>query len=341
MRAIEPRFGMSLYPTQPIGELVESAKEAERAGISTLWVGDSQNIWREPFATMGAIAQATSAIRIATGVSNLVTRHPTTVAAGFASLQEFAPGRVVAGLGTGDSSLATIGRKPMRAKELEDAMKSFRRLVSGLPANLSDSPHQVRLTYASGRTAVPIYLAASGPKMLDLAGRVADGVVLLAGAHSDAIERSLDRVVQGERAAGRVPGTVKRVLWLPVSVDEDSSVARRSVRAHVARTALRPHPVGLPARLSAEIAELRRNYDYYQHMSTAAHHAQDISAELVERFAVAGNPFEVAKKLAELCRLPIDEIAFVPFAATESLRVPVAVKCIELAESGARTSPRR
>lgn len=333
MSGATPRVGLALYPTQPINDMVKAAKAAENQSFSTLWIGDSQNIWRESFTAMGAIAHSTNRIGIATGVSNVVTRHLATVAGGFASLQEMAPGRVIAGLGTGDSSLATVGRAPMRTKDLERAVGMLRSLTSGEAVTLDTGPTQVRITYASAHTAVPVHLAASGPKMLDLAGRAADGVVLLAGADPDAIRKALARVTSGEVTAGRQAGSVHRVLWLPIAVEDDSSQARRLVRPHVARTALRPHPVALPAELVQEVSELRRRYDYYQHMSTSAGHAELVSAELTARFAVAGDPGEVQAQLRELCRLPIDEIALVPFAADESSRITTAVRCLELVEA--------
>lgn len=333
MSVVVPRVGLSLYPTQPVKNIVSAAKTAEHHGISTLWIGDSQNIWRESFATLGAIAYGTSRIGIATGVSNVITRHLTTVASGFASLQEMAPGRVTAGLGTGDSSLATIGRTPMRISDLEGAVGTLRSLTSGNAVTLDTAPAPVRITYASTDTAVPVYLAASGRRMLDLAGRIADGVVLLAGADPDAIRMSLAQVASGETAAGRRAGSVQRVLWLPIAVEDDSSQAQKLVRPHVARTALRPHPVPLPPQLVDEVSELRVRYDYYQHMSTSAGHAELVSAELTERFAVAGDPATVLMKLRELCHLPIDEIAFVPFAADESSRIATALKCMELVEA--------
>jgi 5,10-methylenetetrahydromethanopterin reductase len=333
MSGAAPRVGLALYPTQPINDMVKAAKVAENHNFSTLWIGDSQNIWRESFTAMGAIAHSTSRIGIATGVSNVVTRHLATVAGGFASLQEMAPGRVIAGLGTGDSSLATIGRAPMRTNDLERAVGMLRSLTSGNDVSLDSTSSQVRITYASVDTAVPVYVAASGPKMLDLAGRVADGVVLLAGADPGAIRKALTQVASGEVTAGRQAGTVHRVLWLPIAVEDDSSQARRLVRPHVARTALRPHPVALPAALVQEVSELRRRYDYYQHMSTSAGHAEHVSAELTARFAIAGDPSEVLAQLRELCTLPIDEIALVPFAADENSRVSTAVRCLELVDA--------
>lgn len=330
MSSVAPCVGISIYPTQPIHEIVSAAKVAEDKGISTLWIGDSQNIWRESFSTMGAIAYGTSRIGIATGVSNLVTRHLTTLAGGYASLQEMAPGRIIAGVGTGDSSLATIGRAPMRVGDLERAVGMLKSLMSGDAVTLEAAAAQVQITYASKDTSVPVYLAASGPRMLDLAGRIADGVVLLAGADPNAIRTSLEQVARGEAAASRQTGSVRRVLWLPVAVDDDSGEARRLVRPHVARTALRPHPVALPARLADEVSELRARYDYYQHMSTAAGHAELVSPELIERFAVAGDPGEVLVKLKDLCRLPIDEIALIPFAAEEADRIAKALRCAEL-----------
>ncbi|OCW85790.1 hypothetical protein A8M60_03935 [Nocardia farcinica] len=312
------KIGASVYPTQPVAGLIELSRGAEELGFESLYFGDSQNIWRESFTVMGAVAASTSDIRIATGVSNLVTRHPAVVAAGFVTLSEFAPDRVIAGFGTGDSSMATLGYRPMKLAQLEEAVGDFRSFTSGDEVVAGDNA--ARITYAP-TASVPVYIAATGAKILRLAGRIADGVIVLAGADPDAITRALEIVDAGALEAGRDPASVVRVLWLPTAIEEDAEVARNLVRSNVARTALRPQPWPLPDDLAPTVELLRSSYDYYQHMSTAAEHAELVPKRLIDRFAVAGDPDGARDQLQRLAGLDISEVICVPFAPTEAQRV--------------------
>lgn len=331
------KLGASIYPTQPVAELITLSRHAENLGFNTLYFGDSQNIWREAFTVMGAVAASTDRIRITTGVSNLVTRHPAVAAAGFVTLSEFAPDRVIAGFGTGDSSMATLGYQPMKLAQLEDAIADFRRFASGRPVAAHDD-HTAHITYADP-AGVPVFIAATGKKILRLAGRVADGVIVLAGADPAAIACALDIVDGGALEAGRDPASIHRVLWLPTAIEDDGDTARKLVRSNVARTALRPQPWPLPDDLAPTIELLRTRYDYYEHMSTAAEHAELVPKRLIDRFAIAGNPDEVTEQLGRLSGLDVSELICVPFARTEAARADTLRRFADAATSARAEAP--
>src|SRR5919206_2930105 len=106
------QLSLGLFPTEPPRRLLELIRLTEDLGYHTVYLGDSQMIWREAFSLLGAAALATSRIRLGPGVTNPVTRDPAVVAAGMATLVEMAGPRVVLGIGTGDSSLETLGKRP-------------------------------------------------------------------------------------------------------------------------------------------------------------------------------------------------------------------------------------
>src|SRR5882757_7041821 len=111
--------GVGLFPTEPVEQIRENVRLAEELGYEHAWIGDSQNIWRESSVTMGAAAVGTSRIVLGTGVTNAVTRHRSLLASTWATLHELTEGRAALGIGTGDSSLRTMGLSPLKLAELE------------------------------------------------------------------------------------------------------------------------------------------------------------------------------------------------------------------------------
>jgi 5,10-methylenetetrahydromethanopterin reductase len=306
--------GVGLFPTESPARIRELTHLAERLGYSDVWIGDSQNIWRETYVTMGAAAVGTERITFGTGVTNGLTRHPSVVASAWATLHELTGGRVKVGIGTGDSSLRTMGLTPMKLAELERYVASMRALFRGEEAIEANSGAPFRLDYLTGPIEVPIHIAASAPKILELTGRIADGCIMLVGTDPAFIAGGLERIAAGADAAGRSIDDLEIVLWTPTAIDEeDGTLARDLVRAHVARIVIRPLPFDIPEEDLRHVEHIRETYDYYHHMDTEAAHADLVPDSLVDRFALAGTPDECRERVAELAGLGIDQIAIVPF----------------------------
>ena len=119
-------FGVGLFPTEPLQKMIHLAKLSEELGFSHVWVGDSHLIWREAYVNMAAVALNTSKVKIGTGVTNPLTRHPSVVASAYATLEEYSPGRMIVGIGLGDSSVETMGMKPAKLSYFEKTMQEMR-----------------------------------------------------------------------------------------------------------------------------------------------------------------------------------------------------------------------
>src|SRR5918911_1923349 len=132
-------LSLGLFPTEPPRRLLELIRLAEDLGYHTLYLGDSQMIWREAFSLLGAAALATSRIRLGPGVSNPVTRDPAVLAAAIETLVELAGPRIVLGIGAGDSSLRTLGKQPASLKQLEASIDLIRGLLAGQEGGQPDS----------------------------------------------------------------------------------------------------------------------------------------------------------------------------------------------------------
>jgi 5,10-methylenetetrahydromethanopterin reductase len=303
-------FGLGLFGTEPVDQMVRLAQLGESHGFDTVWVGDSHLIWREPYVTMTACALQTSRVRIGTGVTNPLTRDVTVTASGFMALQELTGGRMILGIGLGDSAVRTMGARPVTLKTLEAAIDQIRRLHRG--ESVAGAGGSQRLLAASG-TPVPVYIAGSGPRLLELGGRVADGVIVLVGVDSRLVDAAIVQIHRGAAAAGRPPRSVRIVLWVPYAVGSDTA-SLAAVKSHIARIIIRPLPLALDA-IEQDVADrVKAEYDYYRHMDVQSDHGRLVPDALVSRWALATDPGQCAETVRRVAALGVDEVAIIPYA---------------------------
>jgi 5,10-methylenetetrahydromethanopterin reductase len=310
---------LGLFPTEPPRRLLDLIQLAEALGYHTVYVGDSQMIWREAFSLLGAAALVTTRIRLGPGVTNPITRDPAVLAAATETLLELAGPRIVLGIGAGDSSLRTLDKRPATLEQLETSIQFIRGLLSGQEVTHPESGAPVRLTYVRHGAPPLVYVAVSSPRIHRLAGRVADGAIVLVGTDPAFLAASRRELEAGANQAERPLGRV--VCWTPCSVQSNGDAARAAVKTHVARVLKRPLPFELDARTAAVVQDIRARYAYYEHMLPGAPHAEAVPDDLVERFAVAGTPLEARSQVERLaaCGL-VDEMAIVPHAANPADR---------------------
>lgn len=304
-------FGVGLFPTEPLQQMVHLAKVTEDLGYTHIWVGDSHLIWREAYVNMAAMALSTTAVKLGTGVTNPLTRHPSVVASAYATLEEYSPGRTIVGIGLGDSSVETMGMKPSTLANFEAALMQMRELFEGKEAQLPSG--KIHLLHPC-KNKVPIYIAASGPKMLELSGRIADGIIVLVGVADEYIAHAREKISAGAKAAGRRIEDINLVLWVPCAVS-DQAPAKEAVKAHVARVVAHPLPYVLDPKEQEVLQDIRKTYDYYHHMDQQANHAEVIPDWLVDKFAIAGTVEQCHAQIERIKKTGIQQIAIIPYSA--------------------------
>lgn len=190
---------------------MELARRADAGGIDSFWVTEDPDGW-DAFALLGAISQQTTRMRIGTGVTNPYLRHPDLIAASVATLDRLAPGRAFLGLGRGqpewyERGLGMTPGSPLgRVSETIDLLRQWE--ANGV-ASIDGEFHIDRWSRVIRPNGpVPIYLAAVGPKALDLAGRLADGVFFNMLATPDYLAQAIARVRSAATAAGRDPAVL-------------------------------------------------------------------------------------------------------------------------------------
>lgn len=311
----EVTFGVGLFPIEPIPRMLTLIKLAEDTGFACAYIGDSQMIWREPYVLLGAAAMTTQRIILASGVTNPITRDLGVLAAAWASLYEMVGDRLLLGIGSGDSSVETLGKKPSTLANLERSIAGLRQLIGGQTLTHAETKSEVRLTYAHSGTHIPIYPAVSSPKIHRLAGKVGDGAIVLVGVDPQFLKASRQALEAGAAEAGTTLQAKKFrvVCWTPCSIQEDGVAARKAVKAHVSRILKRRLPFELDAAAMEVVDKIRKQYEYYEHMVVGTAHGEVVPDEMVERFAIAGTPKEAREQIERLAASGlVDEIAIIP-----------------------------
>ncbi len=315
-----PRFGVSfgaLY--EPADAVVALGAEAEAGGFADLWVPDSPALYRDPYATLALLARATRQARLGTLATNPLTRHPAVTASAILTIQELSGGRACLGIATGDSAVRRLGAAPARLAELEAAIRLMRRLTAGSPSHAVEG---VTIRFAAGPP-VPILVVASGLRTLELAGRVADGVVLNVGVHPHVLAAALDRIHAGARAAGRDPATIEVIVFAFCAIHADRAVAAARLAPSVSWLCQRFPDLCALAGLALDSATCealsRFDADYARydlvHAGEWAQAVQDaafLSRDYVDAFALGGPAADVAARLRELVRLGHSRVSIRP-----------------------------
>jgi len=300
------KFDVAILATEPLPDVIRQVQLAERLGYDTAWITDSHLVCRELWVTLAACATATSRIRLGPGVTVPHSRHVSVTASAIATLHDLAPGRVVIGVGTGGSSAQTMGlslAQVGKAAALARTATALRDLLAGR-ATRFDTGIDGRLAWLDAPRAIPIYLAGSGPRMLETAGRLGDGAIIYATVSPDVLRVAVERVAAGARAAGRMPAELDVALWAPMSIGRDRERARDHARGRVASACRHPLPVRLPDEDEAAILRVREAYDAYEHATAASRHRTLVTDRLVDLMALAGTPDDVGAQVARLAGIP-------------------------------------
>lgn len=299
------RFGINFMPTAPPREVAGWAREVERLGYELLGISDSQSICRDVHVTLALCAASTERIRLGSRVITPLTRHPAVAASAAATLEELAPGRTLVGIGSGDSAAYNLGLRAAPLAELREYTVTIRELLTTGAATWHGRP--ARLTWA--RAKIPLYLAASGPKTLRLAGEIADGVVIRTGILPEIVRESIAQVREGARAAGRDPDGMDLWWWPDANVAgsrgeavEEIKMSLAAAGNHLSRFTTEGKHV--PPDLLARVQELGRRYTFTDHVMPGSANCRLIEElglvdYLAHRFAAVGTPEDCVRKLEE------------------------------------------
>jgi 5,10-methylenetetrahydromethanopterin reductase len=185
---------------RPLPELAAFIARAEHAGFDGVGIHDHPSSGRDAYLALALAAQATQRLRLFPATSSPIVRHPLVLASLAHSLDEIAPGRTFLTVAPGFISTRTIGRPCAGIAFMREAIRDLRRLLAGEEATFGHAATRLR---NRGATPTPVHLLAAGPRMIELAGEIADGAFLFVGLHPASIRAAMRHLQAGAQRAGR------------------------------------------------------------------------------------------------------------------------------------------
>lgn len=296
------------------GYTVKAARRAEDEGWDGIGLVDSQNLAGDPYIELALAAHATTTLKLATAVTNPLTRHPAAMATAIATVQAESGGRAVLGIGRGDSSLAHLGLAPAPVAVFERYLQRLQGYLRGEDVPFDDAAeHQgarslSTLGLAAGPTSsrihwlnpalpkVPVDVAATGPKVIALAARLADRITLAVGADSARIGWAVEQAKRASAEPGD-PNSANSLndlgAYVPVLVHPDRATARALIKGGVASFArfsvMHGRVVG-PAddRTAQTLEAVHDAYDMGRHFTHGSPQSQPLTDEVIDAFGIAG-----------------------------------------------------
>jgi probable F420-dependent oxidoreductase len=304
-------FGVTVLPDPPYTRFLELIELAEQQGFDYGWTYDSHYLWQESIPLLTLAADRTSRMKLGHFVTNPGTREPTVLASAYATLHDISEGRMVMGIGRGDSARRTIGLQPVKMAEFEQACLMIKELMNGRPVEWNGK--ELKLEWARTEPQIPLYVAGYGPKALGVAGRVSDGVIIQL-ADPVIIEWIMATARDAAEKAGRDPDSLECIVGAPSKVSDDMVACRDEVRWFPAMVS--NHVMDLiekygwdsdiPSELT-DFVKTRKGYDYKDHSRVGAKHGEFVTDEICERFTVIGSAEQCTQKLRELEAVGVDQ----------------------------------
>ncbi len=299
------------------GKAREIARRTEAAGFTHLALGDTQNLGPETWSQLMLVAGASERIRIGTGVTNTTTRDVAVTASAALALQLESGGRAFCGIGRGDSALAKIGKKPAAPEEFEADLASLRAYLGGDATPRGKATSRIEWSRDLAIPRVPIEVAVSGPRVLEIAARRADAFILCIGADAKTLERARAAAREAVRRAGRDPESIRYGAFVNCAVDDDVDRARAiarggvSVFARFAGWSEGARELGDTA-LRDEARPLAERYEMDRHAQAAGEGARALDDAHLDRFAIVGTVEHAAARLRELSEIGLDFVTIAP-----------------------------
>ena len=301
------RVGLYLQDSHDIMDGVDCVRYAEEKGFEAVWQAESRLV-RDAIVPMAAYAANTKRIKVGSGVINNWTRNIGLLAATFLTLDDLAPDRIICGIGAWWDPLASnVGinrRKPLKA--MRETVEIFKRLLNMERVTYHGEFHHVdgiELDVVHGRREPrndPIMIGATGPKMMQLAGEISDGIVLNYCVPVEYNDRAMDDLQIGARKAGRTVDELERPQLVVCSVDHDHDKAIDATRGLLTQyLAQQPHIAkasGVSPDVIAEIQSILGWPATHEQIQAAKHLVPE---DLIYRITASGTPDEALAKVQE------------------------------------------
>jgi 5,10-methylenetetrahydromethanopterin reductase len=307
------QISLRIPGTAPIRDLAHLVQEVEAAGFAGAGILDSQLLCRDTFVTMAAAAMQTSHLTLFPAVTNPFTRHASVLASAMQSVEELAPGRVKCIIGTGYTSASTIGRKAATLAQMRACILALKGLLAGQTVDFNGTVG--RLAYAAGRQ-IPVLMAASGPRAIELAGEVADGALLLVGYTPGIIAVALECLEHGARRGGRRLDDLEVIWAVRTGTAASMAEAQRQARptavhwgilrwgAHWLKDAgLQLPEFDIPEAVWKIYPDLSHAANWEEAIAATSFVPDEVIAQLCDALGLVGTPEHCAQRIMQMAEL--------------------------------------
>lgn len=306
-----PEFGLVMEASP--GYTAKLASDVEAMGFDSLLCPDTQCLSPDPWTQFALAATATKRLKLGTGVTNPFTRDVSVTANMLATLQVESGGRMLCGIGRGDSSAAHIGRRNARTAELRRFVERLRGYLQGESVDRDGTASKLRWTGKANLPPVPLDLACTGPATIRLAADVADRVSFAVGSAPERIRWAMETIQARLAETGRGRETIRIGAYVNLVCDTDEQHAialGRMIAGMVAHFAgMKDSPVEhLPPRLKALAVQMKSGYDMARHAQNEGAHLQQVDDDFVDWFSICGPPEKCEVRLRELVGLGLDHV---------------------------------
>lgn len=309
------RTGVGVWFYEPMPRVVELARQSEAWGYDHVWY-PNHKLHRDLYVGLTAAAMATERIQVGTFIADLYSLHPALVAAAAGTIDELSGGRVILTLATGGANFKEVGLARTRpVKTMAEGVEIIRRLFRGETVSFEGEIFRTdaaRLQFPV-RADLPIWIATRGDRMFELAGRVADGVMIATYATPPGVRHALGLIRKGAASAGRRMEEITLMTRVDMCVGPSSREAREAVKPMIAMFLMGSYPdqgyirhAGLTVPEPLEAMMRQKN----EALALASGHL--VPDEFVDAFTWAGTPEEVARQVAAVVELGIPEVCILP-----------------------------
>lgn len=300
-------FGIEFVPADPVLKLAHYTKLAEDNGFDNVWITDHYNN-RDVYTTLAVLAMNTNKIKLGTGVTNPYTRNAAITAQSIGAINEISGGRAVLGIGPGDKAtfdaMGISWEQPMTT--VSETVSAIRGFFSGKKVSQQGkrvSINGAKLAFKTGN--IPIYLGAQGPKMLELSGKIADGVLINAS-HPKDFEFAIKQITKGAKEAGRDPKDVDVGAYACFSIDKKEEKAKNEAKIVVAfivagspDTVLERHNIDVSAKKAIGDAIAKGDFPGLGTL---------VTEDMIDAFSICGTPDDCKTKIEELQKIGVTQV---------------------------------
>ena len=304
------RFGMTTMAKEPPERFRRLVEVAEVGGCDSLWVCDSSLHARDVYSYLTLAATCSSRLKLGPNCTHPYTRHPAINLNAMATIHELSGGRGIIAVATGDRPVMELGYKIARVDVVREMIEIVRAL-QGEGSISRDGPsftlNDAKLSFAMPAP-LPVYLSASGPRMLRMGGELADGVLFLAGVNEDCVRYAIERIDEGVTAGGRDPGTIDVGCTVYGTLQDDLAAARDLCRPMAAWFPQTSRQYAEIAGVPASITENIRAAYSGGHFDEAKRAISYVTDDMVDAFTIAGPPEVWVDRLSRIAALGVEHI---------------------------------